>query len=184
MLAHTVILERREQHRHNAPPSRIDPSLYHDDEYARALAVESSLPRASMLPLEQIALESGPESNLQRKASRDTRQCAAINLRFCHVSGVFRRRQTRQSHRLAADFTHNTRKCGLASCQRTMASSTKPGAWGRTSVRVQRTGRRTHRVHPVKSLVVNRCRAARGGILGQSRENLRRSEQCQGKREC
>ena len=54
-----------------------------------------------------------------------------------------------------------------------MASSTKLGAWRWTSVRVQRTGRRTHHVHPITSLVMNRCRAARVGNFGRSRENLR-----------
>ena len=51
------------------------------------------------------------------------------------------------------------------------------GAWRRTGVRVQRTERRTHRVHPIKSLVLNRCRAARDRIFGWSRENLRRAAQ-------
>ena len=60
----------------------------------------------------------------------------------------------------------------LESCQRTMASSTKTPS---DRVRVQRNGRRTHRAYPVKSLVLNRCRAARGGISGWSRENLRRA---------
>jgi hypothetical protein len=53
-----------------------------------------------------------------------------------------------------------------------MASSTKLGVWRRTGVRVQRTGRRTHRAHSVKSFVLNRCRAARAGISGRGRENL------------
>ena len=58
-----------------------------------------------------------------------------------------------------------------------MASSTKLGVWHLTGVRVQRTGRRTYHVYPVKSLVLNMCRAARGGISGGSRENLRRATQ-------
>jgi len=128
--------------------------------------------RKHMLTQEQIALESGPESNLERKASRDTRQSAAINLRFCHVSGVFRRCQTRQSHRLAADSTDSTRKCGWKAASGRWRAAQKRH---RTGVRVQRNGRRTHRAYPVKSLILNRCRAARGGISGWSRENLRRA---------
>ena len=61
----------------------------------------------------------------------------------------------------------------LESCRRTIASSTKLGAWRRTGVRAQRTGRRTHRVHPAMSLVLNRCRAARAGMSIRNRENLR-----------
>ncbi len=54
-----------------------------------------------------------------------------------------------------------------------MASSTKLGVWRRTGVRVQHTGRRTHRVHPAKSIVMKRRREARAGIFGRGRENLR-----------
>jgi len=54
-----------------------------------------------------------------------------------------------------------------------MASSTKLGVWRRTGVRVQRTGRRTHRVHPAKSIVMKSWREARAGIFGRGRENLR-----------
>lgn len=41
--AHKMSMERRKQHRHDAPPSWIDPT----QECARALAVESHLPRAA-----------------------------------------------------------------------------------------------------------------------------------------
>ena len=54
-----------------------------------------------------------------------------------------------------------------------MASSTKLGVWRRTGVRVQRTGRRTHRVHHAKSIVMKSWREARAGIFGRGRENLR-----------
>ena len=54
-----------------------------------------------------------------------------------------------------------------------MASITKLGVWRRTGVRVQHTGRRTHRVHPAKSIVMKRRREARAGIFGRGRENLR-----------
>ena len=54
-----------------------------------------------------------------------------------------------------------------------MASRTKLGVWRRTGVRVQRTGRRTHRVHPAKSIVMKSWREARAGIFGRGRENLR-----------
>ena len=53
----------------------------------------------------------------------------------------------------------------------------KKSAWCRASVRVQRTARRTHREHPIKLLVLNGWRAARVGIFGRSRENLRRTTQ-------
>ena len=68
-------------------------------------------------------------------------------------------------------------KLRLESCRRTIASSTKLGAWRRTGVRAQRTGRRTHRVHPATSLVLNRCRAARAGMSIGNRENLRHTAQ-------
>ena len=45
---HTVILDSRKLHRHNAPPSRIDPSLYHDG-CASKPGVNSSLSHASTL---------------------------------------------------------------------------------------------------------------------------------------
>ena len=42
---------------------------------------------------------------------------------------------------------------------------------------MQGTARRTHREHPIKLLVLNGWRAARVGIFGRSRENLRRTTQ-------
>ena len=43
---HTMSLERRKQHRHDAPPSRIDPPVSRDG-CTRAPTVESHLPRAT-----------------------------------------------------------------------------------------------------------------------------------------
>ena len=53
---HTMSLERRKPHRHNAPPSRIDPSLSRDG-CSRAPAVESHLPRTTAPAQVQICPE-------------------------------------------------------------------------------------------------------------------------------
>ena len=53
---HTMSLERRKPHRHNAPPSRIDPSLSRDG-CPRAPAVKSHLPRTTAPTQVQICPE-------------------------------------------------------------------------------------------------------------------------------
>ena len=110
------------------------------DGCARALAVESSLPRASMLTQEQIALESGPESNLERKASRDTGRPAAISLWFYHTAGVLRGRPLGRNHRRAADSTCTTRKCGQKAAGGRHGEQHKTGC-----VASDRRSRATHR---------------------------------------
>ena len=62
---HTMSLERRKQHRHDAPPSRIDPTLTRDG-CPCAPAVESHLPRATAPTQVQICPE-----NPGRKARRE-----------------------------------------------------------------------------------------------------------------
>ena len=62
---HTMSLERRKQHRHDAPPSWIDPTQARDG-CPCALAVESHLPRATAPTQVQICPE-----NPGRKARRE-----------------------------------------------------------------------------------------------------------------
>ena len=62
---HTMSLERRKQHRHDAPPSRIDPTLTRDG-CPCAPAVESHLPRVTAPTQVQICPE-----NPGRKVRRE-----------------------------------------------------------------------------------------------------------------
>ena len=66
---HTMILERHKQHRHNAPPPRINPFLY-NDEYTNIPGANSSLSHSSTLSQAQNL----PRDQGQAAASRGRRR--------------------------------------------------------------------------------------------------------------
>ena len=81
---HTMSLERRKQHRHDAPLSRIDPSLSRDG-CPRAPAVKSHLPRTTAPTQVQICPETQGEKHEEKMVSSDTRRSAAVKPRFYGV---------------------------------------------------------------------------------------------------
>ena len=79
--------ETRKQHRHDAPSSRIDPSMYWGG-CIHVLAVESHLWRTAT-PMEgPICPENLGEQLEEKMVSSDTRRNVAINLRLYGVPGV------------------------------------------------------------------------------------------------
>ncbi len=79
--AHEMSMERRKPHRHDTPPSRIDPSLCWDG-YTSALPVESHLLRAATPTEGPICAENPGRKREEKMVSSNTRRSAAMKPRF------------------------------------------------------------------------------------------------------